>query len=187
MRGTPIESLAELRELIPEPHPHLRDKAITVVDEGSRQFLEASTFFLFATTAADGSVDVSPRGDPAGGVRVLDDRTIAFPDRPGNRRADSFRNVLEHPRAGLLFLVAGRTEVLRVNGRATLVRDAPFLLDCGEPTPLLGVVLEVEELFLHCGQALRRSSLWEPAGWPELVPSFGELVESQKRHWRTAD
>ncbi|SEP99640.1 MSMEG_1061 family FMN-dependent PPOX-type flavoprotein [Lentzea albida] len=186
--GTPIRTLAQLRELIPEPLPYLRDKAITVVDEGSRGFLEASTFFLLATTAADGSVDVSPRGDPAGSVKVLDERTVAFADRPGNRRADSYRNLLEHPRIGMLFLVAGRTEVMRVNGRATLVRDAPFLRDYPAAAPLLGVVVEVEELFLHCGNALRRSSLWNPEDWPadESVPSFADIAESQKRHWKVS-
>ncbi|MGI5502887.1 MSMEG_1061 family FMN-dependent PPOX-type flavoprotein [Lentzea sp. CA-135723] len=184
MTGTPIRGLDELRALVPEPLPHLRDKAISVVDEGSRRFIEASTFYLFATTGADGSVDVSPRGDPAGSVRILDSRTLAFADRPGNRRLDSFRNVLEHPRAGMLFLVAGRLEVLRVNGTVTLVRDAPFLLEYSEPTPVLGVVLRVEELFLHCGQALRRSSLWDADGWPaeDAVPPFADLVASQQRY-----
>ncbi|HEX6340153.1 MSMEG_1061 family FMN-dependent PPOX-type flavoprotein [Umezawaea sp.] len=183
--GIPIADLAELRALVGDPLPEIRDKAITVVDEGSRRFLEASTFYLFATTGADGTVDVSPRGDPAGSVRVLDERTVAFADRPGNRRLDSFRNVLERPRTGMLFLVAGRQEVLRVNGSATLVRDAPFLRDAGGSG--LGVVLAVEELFLHCGQALRRSSLWDPSGWPaeDLVPSMADLVVSQKRHRRS--
>jgi PPOX class probable FMN-dependent enzyme len=183
--GTPIRDEAELRRYVPEPHPHMRDKAIRVVDAESRRFLEASTFYLLATTAADGSVDVSPRGDPAGAVLVLDERTIAFADRPGNRRADSLRNLLQRPEAGMLFVVPGRRDVLRVNGRATPVRDAPFLARFAAPAPLLGVVLEVDELFLHCGQALKRSSLWDPAGWPspDAVAGAAELFASQVAHW----
>ncbi|MGM1062267.1 MSMEG_1061 family FMN-dependent PPOX-type flavoprotein [Saccharothrix sp. Mg75] len=186
--GTPVRDEAELRELVEHPHPVMRDKAIDVVDAQSRRFLEASTFYLLATTAADGSVDVSPRGDPPGTVLVLDERTIAFPDRPGNRRADSLRNLLQHPRAGMLFIVPGRGDVLRVNGRATPVRDAPFAHRFGDPAPALAVVLEVEELFLHCGQALRRSSAWDPAGWPaaDSLPDVAELFESQQARLRTS-
>ncbi|MDQ2583967.1 MSMEG_1061 family FMN-dependent PPOX-type flavoprotein [Saccharothrix yanglingensis] len=180
--GTPIRDEVELRELVEHPHPVMRDKGIAAVDEQSRRFLEAATFYLLATTAADGSVDVSPRGDPAGSVLVLDERTIAFPDRPGNRRADSLRNLLQHPRAGMVFIVPGRHDVLRVNGRATPVRDAPFAHRFGDPAPPVAVVLEVEELFVHCGQALRRSSAWDPGGWPaeDALPNVAELFESQQ-------
>lgn len=145
--GTAITTEAELRLLVGHPQPVMRDKAIPLIDEESRRFLEAATFFLLATTAADGTVDVSPRGEPAGGVIVLGRRTLAFVDRPGNRRLDSFRNILQRPDVGLLFIVPGVGETLRVNGRATLVRHAPFL----EPVAgaALGVVVEVDELFLQ--------------------------------------
>jgi PPOX class probable FMN-dependent enzyme len=184
-RGVPITTEAQLRELVEHPHPILRDKAIPVIDEQSARFLAAATFFTLATTAADGTVDVSPRGEPAGGVLVLDERTLAFADRPGNRRLDSFRNILQRPDVGLLFVIPGVGEALRVNGKATLVRDAPFLEPLAGQGPVLGVVVAVEELFLHCGQALKRSSLWEPAAWPdrESLPTVGELMKSQSRHW----
>jgi PPOX class probable FMN-dependent enzyme len=183
--GVPVTTEAQLRELIEPPHPHLRDKAIPLIDEQSRRFLAAATFFTLATTAADGTVDVSPRGEPAGGVVVLDRHRLAFADRPGNRRLDSFRNILQRPDVGLLFVIPGVGETLRVNGKATLVADPPFLAPSGEPGVVLGVVVAVEELFLHCGQALKRSSLWEPGAWPDpaALPTVGELMKSQSRYW----
>lgn len=187
-RGHAITSEEELRRLIEHPHPVMRDKAIPLIDDQSRRFLEASTFFLLATSAADGSLDVSPRGEPAGGVLVLDRHSLAFVDRPGNRRLDSFRNILQRPAVGLLFVVPGVKEVVRVNGRATLVRDAPFLAPYAGDGPALGVVVDVDELFLHCGQALKRASLWEPDSWPEpaSLPTVGELFQSQSAHHRPA-
>ena len=169
-----IRTEAELREIVDHPHPDLRDKAIPVIDDESRRFLQAATFFLLATTAADGTVDVSPRGEAPGGVVVLDERHLGFGDRPGNRRLDSFRNILERPDVGMLFLIPGEELSLRVNGRAELHRDPGFV-----DAPL-GVVLEVGELFLHCGQSLKRASLWDPAGWPQpaIVPTTGELIRS---------
>ncbi|GAB3959849.1 hypothetical protein GCM10027614_80240 [Micromonospora vulcania] len=115
-----------------------------------------------------------PRGEVPGGITVLDERHLAFGDRPGNRRLDSFRNILQCPNVGMLFIVPGRHETLRVNGRAELF-TAPAFAEAA-----LGVVVEVDELFLHCGQSLRRGSVWEPAGWPspETVPSFGAMIRS---------
>ena len=169
-----ITTEAELREIVDHPHPDLRDKAIPVIDDESRRFLRAATFFLLATTAADGTVDVSPRGEAPGGVVVLDERRLAFGDRPGNRRLDSLRNILQRPDVGMLFLIPGEELSLRVNGSAEVHRDPPFL-----DAPL-AVVVEVGELFLHCGQSLKRASLWDPAGWPEpaIVPTTGELIRS---------
>jgi predicted pyridoxine 5'-phosphate oxidase superfamily flavin-nucleotide-binding protein len=116
---------------------------------------------------------------------VLDRHTLAFVDRPGNRRLDSFRNILQRPQVGLLFIIPGVGEALRVNGTATLVRDAPFLAPFAELGPALGVIVAVEELFLHCGQALKRSSLWDAAAWPDRagLPTVGEIMKSQSRHW----
>lgn len=178
-----ITDLATLREIVAEPPAFIADKAIDHVDDASRRFLAASPFFLLATTGADGSVDVSPRGDPAGQVLVLDEgRAVAFADRPGNHRLDSFRNILEHPRVGMLFLVPGREHTLRINGRARLHHHPPF---AGEfvvkgKTPELAVVVEIDELFLHCAKAFLRSSLWDPASWPSTkeVPSAGKMAKS---------
>ncbi|GAA1616248.1 MSMEG_1061 family FMN-dependent PPOX-type flavoprotein [Actinoplanes couchii] len=169
----------ELRELVAPPHPEIRDKALTLIDPETARFLRASTFFVLATTAADGSMDVSPRGEPAGGVQVLDDHHLAFVDRPGNRRLDSFRNILQHPRVGMLFIVPGMRECVRVNGEATLLREPSFATGPG-----IGVRVRIEEIFVHCGQALRRSSLWDREGWPGdgIVPTTVDLIASQRKH-----
>lgn len=179
--GRPVTGVAELREFIEEPHPHMRDKAIAVIDDQTARFLGLSTYFLLATVGADGAVDVSPRGEQPGGVVLLDERHLAFADRPGNRRIDSFQNILERPNVGLLFLVPGMRETVRVNGRATIVRDAPWLPDA---TPL-GTVVEVDELFLHCGQSSTRGGLWTPEGWPTAaqLPTVKEIFYSQSAYW----
>jgi uncharacterized protein len=178
-----ISTEDELRRIVAPPSPPIADKAIDHVDDASRAFLEASPFFLLATSAPDGSCDVSPRGDPAGSVAVLDRTTLAFGDRRGNRRLDSVRNILANPRVGMLFLVPGRGDTLRVNGTARVVADADYLpaLARGGVVPHFAVEVAVEELFLHCSKAFARSALWEPATWPAAgaVPTAGEIVRSQ--------
>ncbi|MEV0055649.1 pyridoxamine 5'-phosphate oxidase family protein [Saccharopolyspora shandongensis] len=125
-----VTSEAALREVVEPPAPAIAAKGIAGIDELSRDFIAAARLFFLATTAADGSVDLSPRGDAAGSVLLFDDdRTLAFADRDGNRRLDSFRNILQHPRVGMLFVVPGVDHVLRVNGRATIVRSAPFFAE----------------------------------------------------------
>jgi len=180
----PVRSEAELREIVKEPPPAIANKAIDHIDPESKRFLEASPFFLLATTAEDGSVDVSPRGDPPGSVLVLEDgRTLVFADRKGNRRLDSLRNILQRPQVGMLFLVPGMGEVMRVNGRATVVKEAPFFdrLVVRGKRPELAITVEVDELFLHCAKAVLRSSLWKPETWPDRdsLPSAGKLAKSQ--------
>lgn len=174
----------ELRTVVKEPLRAIADKAIARVDEQSRLFIAASPFFLLSTTADDGSVDVSPRGDPPGSVLVAEDgRSIVFGDRKGNRRLDSLRNILRHPQVGMLFLVPGVSDTLRVNGRATIVRDAPYFaeLEVQRKRPDLALVVEIDELFLHCAKAFLRSSLWERDTWPDksAVPSAGRIAKSQ--------
>ncbi|WP_051570994.1 MSMEG_1061 family FMN-dependent PPOX-type flavoprotein [Cryptosporangium arvum] len=191
--GKPVVSVAELRELIPDPHPHMKQKSISVIDEETRRFLSFSTYFLLATVSADGRLDVSPRGEKPGGVLVLDERHIAFGDRPGNRRIDSFRNIVERSSVGLIFLVPGYRETVRLNGRATIVRDAPFLADLpgsrldGDQgtSPRLATVVEVDEMFLHCGQAPTRGGIWKPDTWPssEDLPTVKEIFFSQSAYW----
>ena len=126
---TEVHDEAELRDLLGEPSQRVLDKDRDRLHDLDRQWLAASPFCLVATSAADGSCDVSPKGDPAGFVHVIDDRTIAIPERPGNRRADGYRNILSNPHVGLIFLVPGRGDTLRINGRARLVSDAPFFDD----------------------------------------------------------
>lgn len=177
-----VDSEDGLREVVEEPVRAMAEKAISCVDEQSRRFIAASPLFLLATSGADGELDVSPRGDAPGSVLVADDgRSLAFPDRQGNRRLDAMRNMLRNPQVGMLFVVPGVGETLRVNGRATIVRDAPFFAAWGGP-PQLAIVVQVEELFLHCGRAFQRSSLWQPPSWPDRadLPSTGELVKSQR-------
>ena len=178
-----IRSEDELREVVAPPAPAVADKAIDHIDDASRAFVEASPFFLLATSAADGSCDVSPRGDPPGSVVVLDRTTLAFGDRRGNRRLDSVRNILANPRVGMLFVVPGRGDTLRVNGVARVVADAAYLsgMARGGVVPHFAVEVAVEELFLHCSKAFARSALWDPASWPAAgaVPSAGEIVRSQ--------
>lgn len=162
-----ISTESELRDLLGEPSPRALGKDRTRLHELDRAWLAASPFVLVATSAADGTCDVSPKGDPAGFVHVLDDRTVAVPERPGNRRADGWHNVLSNPHVGLISLVPGRTDTLRINGRARLVRDAPFLDDMVVQghRPLFALVVDVEQVFHHCGKAFMRSGLWEPDGW----------------------
>lgn len=173
MPWSEITSPDELTALVGEPVPKVRDKMRPALHDLDRQWLAASPFCLVATADADGRCDVSPKGDPAGELaHVLDDRTLAIAERPGNRRVDGFRNVLTNPHVGLIFLIPGRSDTLRVNGRARLVSDAPFFDDLvvlGH-RPLLALVVEVEEVFHHCAKAFLRSHLWEPSTWDDPVP-----------------
>lgn len=148
------------------------------------QYLEQAPFFFLATAGADGSCDVSPRGDAPGAVRVLDKRTIALPDRPGNRRIDSLRNIVGNPHVGLLFVIPGVDETVRLNGRATITQ-APDLL-AGTATrgkaPKLVIVVDIDEVYVHCARAFLRSGLWEPENWPdpETVPTLAAIMAEQK-------
>jgi PPOX class probable FMN-dependent enzyme len=181
--GTIIDSHEALRELVGESSPTTRLKVIDRIDDHARNLIAHSPFVLLATSAPDGSCDVSPRGDPAGSVLVLDERTLVLADRPGNKLVDSFRNIVDNPHAGLLFLVPGMNETLRVNGRATLVSDAPYFdqLVVKGKRPRLAVVVEVEELYMHCAKAFLRSSLWQPETWPDrsTLPSLGTILRDQ--------
>ena len=172
---------AELRDIVPDPPRPLWDKYIGRIDEHARTIIAHSPLVLLATADAEGSCDVSPRGDPAGSVLVLDSHRLALADRPGNHRADSFRNVLRNPRVGLLFLVPGMNETLRVNGRATLVSDAPFFDDLvvQGKRPRLALLVDVEELYMHCAKAFLRSSLWDPGTWPDrgALPTLGRIAK----------
>ncbi|MGZ8738492.1 MAG: MSMEG_1061 family FMN-dependent PPOX-type flavoprotein [Nocardioides sp.] len=146
----------------------------------------SSPFCVLATASAAGDCDASPKGDPAGDlVHVIDERTIALAERPGNRRADGYRNILEHPYVGLLFVIPGRGDTLRVNGRARLVSDAPFFdeMVVKGHRPVLAIVVEIQELFHHCAKAFLRSSLWKPETWdPEAtVPRRAVLAQRLER------
>ncbi|SEK90946.1 hypothetical protein SAMN04515665_106101 [Blastococcus sp. DSM 46786] len=179
-----ITSEDELRELLGEPAPAALAKERTALHDLDREWLAASPFCLIATSAADGTCDVSPKGDPPGFTLVLDDRTVAIPERAGNRRADGYRNVLANPHVGLIHLIPGRTDTLRINGRARLVRDAALLdrMVVRGHRPLLALVVEIEQVFHHCGKAFLRSGLWDPAGWdPDAVPPRSRIAHALER------
>jgi uncharacterized protein len=179
-----ITTADELRALLGTPTAAAAGKERDALDDLDRQWLAASPFCLVATSGADGSCDVSPKGDPPGFTLVLDDRTIALPERAGNRRADGFHNILSNPHVGLVYLLPGRGDTLRINGRARLVRDADLLDRMVEKghRPLLAMVVEVEQVFFHCAKAFLRSQLWEPESWrPDAVPSRARIAHRQER------
>ncbi|PSK64192.1 hypothetical protein B0E53_03869 [Micromonospora sp. MH33] len=175
-----ITTPEELAELLGAPTRRALDKERTVLHQRDREWLAAAPFCLVATAGADGSCDVSPKGDPAGFTLVLDETTIAIPERPGNRRADGYRNILANPHVGLLFLIPGRTDTLRINGRARLVRDAPYFADMEVEghRPVLAVEVTIEQIFYHCAKAFLRSKLWRPETWrPDALPTRARLVK----------
>ncbi|QFG24238.1 pyridoxamine 5'-phosphate oxidase family protein [Actinomadura sp. WMMB 499] len=178
-----VTTEAELREIVKEPAQTIWDKDIARIDEHARTIIAHSPFVALATSNTDGTCDVSPRGDPPGSVLVLDDRHLALADRPGNHRVDNFRNVLDNPHVGLLFIIPGMNETLRVNGRATLVADAPFFDDMvvQGKRPRLALLIEVQELYMHCAKAFLRSSLWKPETWPDrgTFPTLGRIMKDQ--------
>jgi PPOX class probable FMN-dependent enzyme len=165
---TEITETEALVALLGEPQQRARDKVRAALTDLDRDWLAASPFCVIATAAADGSCDASPKGDPAGQlVHVIDERTIAIAERPGNRRADGYHNILANPQVGLLFLIPGRGDTLRINGRARLVSEAPFFdaMVVKGHRPVVAVVVEIDEVFHHCQKAFFRSRLWEPESW----------------------
>ncbi len=179
-----VTSAEELARLIGVPGEVVLKKQRSELDAHMRRFIAESPFLLLGTVGRDGSCDVSPRGDAPGQLAtVLDARTLLIPDRRGNRRADSLRNIIETDRAALLFLIPGLGETLRVNGRAFVIRDEQWLAPLavnGQP-PLVGIVVEVQECFLQCAKALIRSKLWAPRATdpPSSRPSFAEILKDQ--------
>jgi PPOX class probable FMN-dependent enzyme len=177
-----ITTLAELQELLGEPSDLVRSKVTDRLNDLTRRFVDLSPFMLLATSAGDGSCDVSPRGDPAGFVRVLDERTLLVPERPGNRLADSLRNILLNPQVGLLFLIPGVGETLRVNGRARIVTTEGLLepLAVDGKAPKVGLLVEIDQVFTHCPKAFIRSDLWNPDTFADSsdLPSPGAIHRS---------
>lgn len=179
-----LTSYAELVALVGEPLPRVANKVRDRLGAVHRQWLAHSPLCLVATSAPDGSCDVSPKGDPPGFTLVLDETTLVIPDRPGNRRVDGFRNVLDNPHVGLIYLIPGRGDTLRVNGRARLLRDAPFFDDLVVQghRPALALLVEVQQVFFHCSKAFLRSQVWQPETWtPDAAPSRAVIAHSVER------
>ena len=179
-----ITSIDELVGLIGVPLPRVANKARPALHELDRQWLAASPFCLVATSDETGACDVSPKGDPPGQLaHVIDEKTIALAERPGNRRADGYKNVLANPHAGLIFLIPSRDDTLRINGRARLVSDAPFFDDMivKGHRPILALVIEIEEVFYHCSKAFLRSQLWRAETWMDPVPPRPVIAKTFER------
>jgi uncharacterized protein len=179
---TEIRDEKQLRDMLGEPTELVRQKIADRLNSLTRQFVEQSPFVVVATGRPDGGLDVSPRGDPAGFVRILDERTLLLPDRPGNKLADSLTNVLADDRIALLFLVPGVNDTFRVNGRARIVDDPDLLAPSAVEgkAPKLGILVEVEEAYTQCPKALLRSELWNPERHIERseLPSSGEILRA---------
>ena len=162
-----LSSEAEIDSIIGRPNSRVLAKVTNRLDDLCREFISASPFLVVSSSDSQGRMDCSPKGDPAGFVQVLDDWTLAIPERPGNRRADTFRNVLQNPKVGLVFLVPGKGETLRINGTARIVRDSWLREKLAHKglVPELALVVRVEEVFAHCTKCMVRSELWKPESW----------------------
>ena len=182
MEPEAVLTVGELRELLGYPSGRSVTKERTKLHDIDRQWLAASPFCVLATSDAQGRCDASPKGDPAGSLfHVLDDATIAIAERPGNRRADGYMNVLSNPHVGIISLIPGRQDTLRINGRARLLRDAAFFdeMIVRGKRPILALVVEVEQIFFHCSKAFMRSELWQPETWtPETMPSRSVMTKT---------
>ncbi|MEP3430788.1 MAG: pyridoxamine 5'-phosphate oxidase family protein [Roseibium sp.] len=174
-----------LRDLYPDTHELAALKSLTLLDEHAQTFINRSPFLCLGTHNADGKADVSPRGDPAGFVKILDPHTLAIPDRPGNNRLDSLANIVANPNVGLLFIIPGFDDTLRVNGKATLVTDPDVLktMSVKDLAPRLAIIVKVHEVFMHCAKAFRRSQLWNPDHFQDRseMPSLLNIILDQTK------
>lgn len=177
-----IRDETELRGVIGQPKDIVRAKLANHINELTRQFIKHSPFVCVATSRPDGGLDVSPRGDPAGFVRVLDQTTLLIPERPGNRLADTLTNLIHDPRIALLFLIPGVGDTFRVNGRAEIIDDPDLLEPCAVEgkVPRLGLLIAVDEAYTQCSKAVIRSDLWNPEQHVERseLPSHGQILRS---------
>lgn len=175
-----ITSEEELREIMGHPNEIVTRKTINYIDQHCKSFIEKSPFITIATSDLHGNFDVSPKGDPAGFVKILSDKLLAIPDRPGNRKADTLSNILQNPNIGLIFLIPGIKETLRVNGEAKIVRDEKILelLSCQGKTPSFAIIVQVKEAFMHCAKCMIRSNLWGTIddAQERPVPSLGKVL-----------
>ncbi len=175
-----IKSAEQFRSIMGEPIDLVTRKTLTHLDKHCGVFIGRSPFMLLASSDAGGNVDVSPKGDPEGFVKIIDKQTLAIPDRLGNRRADSIENILQNPKVGLIFMIPGKTETLRISGSATVVRDTELRdsMAVRERSPEFVIVVDVEEAFFHCSKCMIRSKLWQQDKWPSLdgLPRLAETM-----------
>ena len=176
-----ITDIERLRELLPEYKGSNTDLKVTDrINAVAKKFISCAPFVIVATKASQGLIDVSPKGDPAGFVEVFDDKTLIIPDRLGNHRVDGFVNLLTDPSVGLIFVVPGHGDTLRVAGKARIVKDQKISerLSINNKQPLLAMVVDVEEVFMHCSKSFIRSRLWHPDQWPSrgTAPTLADWV-----------
>ncbi len=173
-----IQDEAELRDILGYAGRAAQNKVIPEVDDICRAFIAKSPFVLLGSTDANGNMDVSPKGDPAGFVQVMDSKTLLIPDRPGNRRGDTLTNVLQNPQIGMLFLVPGRSETLRVNGTAQIVRDEDVRerFTMQGKVPMFVIAVTVKEVFFHCTKCVVRAGLWESDQEHDELASLGAAI-----------
>jgi uncharacterized protein len=175
-----VTTADEVAAILGEQFESQVNKVIDHVDEHCRAWIERSPFVVVSTASASGAIDVSPKGDPPGFVRVLDPKTLAVPDRPGNHRGDTFRNVVENPHVGLMFVVPKRREVVRVSGTAVIAKDGPLLesMAVDGKVPTLALVVSVQEAMFHCGKSMIRSHMWEPERWGPVdgLPTYAQAL-----------
>jgi PPOX class probable FMN-dependent enzyme len=178
-----VTTVDELRAIVGHPIEAVAKKVSDRLSGAHRLWLAHSPLGFVATTDAQGRVDVSPKGDPPGFVHVLDDLTIAIPERPGNKRVDGYLNVLQRPQVGTLFVIPGRGDTLRINGRARILSDADYFdaMAVQGKRPILALEIAVEEVFFHCAKAFLRSDAWDPQRWdPEAVPSVAQMAKAMR-------
>jgi len=181
-----VKTVEELRAIVGEPDKYVANKVKDRLSPAHRDWLAHSPLGFVATTDAEGRVDVSPKGDPPGFVHVIDDTTIAIPERPGNKRADGYLNLLQRPHVGTLFLIPGRGDTLRINGTARILADADYFdaMIVKNKRPILALEIDVEEVFFHCAKAFLRSDTWDPSTWnPTAVPSVAQLAKAVRHDW----
>lgn len=185
-----ITSRQELRDAFEATHDVAFRKELRFIDPHSKRFIERAPFVFIGSQDKAGNGDVSPKGDKPGFVRVLDNRTIAIPDRPGNNRLDTWENIVENPAVGLIFVIPGMNETLRINGEARLTLDQGLRNDCHvNSRPALAVlVVKVREVYMHCAKAFIRSQLWTPDSWPDRadMPTLGQMLKDQAKLAETA-
>jgi uncharacterized protein len=175
-----ISTEEELRAVLGNPSQRAADKAIDHIDEHCAALIAHSPFLVIASADGEGNMDMSPKGDPEGFVKLLDEKTLVIPDRLGNRRGDTFSNIIQNPKVGLYFLAPGYRETLRVSGTAQIVRDTALLesMSVQGKAPNLALVITVENAFFHCAKCVIRSGLWEHEKWGSIdgIPTLGEIL-----------
>lgn len=189
--GDIVASEDEIRQVIGEPSGRAAAKVIDAIDDNVRAFIARSPFVFIASVSESGLIDVSPKGDQPGFVQVLDETTLAIPDRPGNRRVDTFRNILRNPNVGIIFVIPGITYTVRVRGTAIIVRDAPLreTMRVNGKLPDHALVVDVQEVLAHCPKCMVRSGLWEQERWPDTtnLPTFAETLVAHSKVGETVE